>query len=265
MRVAFLAVCSLGLVGCAAKSGALTAAEAKAGGQALAAEVEAGASGFGPVNEGATALPACVTLSGDTADPDGDSIPNQATLTFDCTSTTGAITTTVAGTEAVSDDQPNAVAWAFSANVDLQGATTVGTASVTTDRHGTVVASQGSALGPFSLARTLVVSTTIATATAMTTVDVDNAWTITYTPQASWSPGGVVISGTLDAAGSWHVSVGTHDADWTLATPTALTLDPTCPTRVTAGTVTGSYEDARGAHMVTVAWTGGGASTVTAS
>lgn len=263
MRI-FLACLLLG--GCVKKDSGLSAGEAQSAGQALGAEVEDGAKGFGSVAQGAAATPACTTLSGDTADPDGDSIPNHATVTFNCSDTSLGYTGTLTGTLMVTDTQPAALAWAFAGDANLH-ATLTGPAGgmITTDRTGTITAAQGSAVGPYTLARTLTVTTVLTTATQRsTTVDVDNDWTITYTPTATWMPGTIVIGGKLEATGSWNVAVvGGASASATLATPTPLTLTPSCESRVTAGEVTATYADGAKTNTITVTWTGCGASTVT--
>jgi hypothetical protein len=170
------------------------------------------------------------------------------------------------GTLDVTDDSPSAIAWAFTGTANLHGSITATNASLTSDRSGSIKATQTSALGPFQLARTLVVTTVLVVGRASVTMDVDNNWTLGYTPQATWTPGGLAVTGLLTATGSWNVSVGAHSAQWTLATPTALTLDPACATRVTAGTVTGTFQDAAGAmRTVTVHWTACGKSVVTSS
>jgi hypothetical protein len=74
----------------------------------------------------------------------------------------------------------------------------------------------------------------------------------------------VVVGGTLTASGDWNVSIGTASAEATLASPTPLTLTPSCATRVTAGTLTATYAGALGQmDTITVTWTGCGTRTVT--
>ena len=250
-------------LGCAKQSsGPLTMAEAMSAGQALGSEVEDGATGFGPVSQqGASVDSTCVTLSGDTGDPDADNIPNHATLTFNCSAMALGVTTTVTGTETVTDTQPNVAAWAFTADANLHGTVTAGQASVTTDRTGTITATQGSPLGPFNLERALNATTVIADRTTSVTVDEVNGWTLAFSPQATWTPGGVVVTGSLSASGSWDVTVGSNSAEATLATTTPLTLDPSCATRVTGGSLTGTYTGG----TITVAWSACGTSNVTVS
>lgn len=234
-------------------------------GNALGAGIEEAAAGFGPVNGGAAADSTCITLSGDTSDPDGDSIPTSAKLTFNCAATRLGFTGTMTGTEMVTDDQPTTVAWAFTASTNRHNSLTgPAGASIVNDRSGQIVASQGSVIGPFTLARILDATTVFKAASgATTTVDETNDWLITYTPGGSWAPGGAVVPGSVTASGTWVVTVGANAANATLATPTPLTLTPSCATRVTAGKVTGTYEGNGHMNTITVTWTGCGQSTVT--
>ena len=264
----YLASLVLGLVGCINHDTAavIDQRNAPAVGQSLAGELEDGAHGFGTVDQGLAAGVACVTLTGDSTDPDLDSIPNGATLNFNCTEASLDLTSRMTGTEMVTDDQPTTVAWAFSATANLHvSIISVGGASVTSDRVGTIVATQGSAIGPFSLARTLDVTTVLQPRVgANTTVTMTNAWTATFTPQATWTPGGAIVTGSLTATGAWMAEVSTGGiADATLATPTPLTITPSCAARITAGTVIASFDNHGHASTITVVWTGCGVSTVT--
>src|SRR5262245_20632291 len=117
-------LCGLVLTGCVAddnspavpdagaEAALFTQAEAKAAGQVLAAGIETAAKTYGPIPgaSAARAAATCVTASGDTADGDGDSIPADATLTFDCSERRLGYTGTLTGTESFSDGQPAAVA-----------------------------------------------------------------------------------------------------------------------------------------------------------
>jgi hypothetical protein len=245
--------------------GTIGQADSQSAGTALATEVEDGASGFGPVaTDGAGVDGACVTLSGDTADPDGDSIPNNATLTFACQQTQNGYTGMVTGTENVTDTAPNAPTWSFSAEANLHlSLTGPGGASITNDRMGTITGAQSGAT--FSLDRMLTATTTLkATAAGQgISVDEDNAWTLSYTPMIAWTPGAIVVSGTLSATGSWSVTVGGNSADATLSTPTPLTLTPSCATRVTAGTLDATFDGGGHTNTLAVTWTGCGSKTVT--
>lgn len=259
----FLSV-SAAAAGCAKQENTLSSSESQSAGLALAAGIEDSASQFGPI-----ATPqftaGCSVLSGNSADPDGDHIPTSATLTLNCTDSRFGYTGMVTGTFMVTDDQPDTVAWAFTGLADLHSSLTAPSgASITNDRSGEWVGSQGSPTGPFSLARTLDVTTTFRAANGTTVAVVENTeWTIQYSPQVTWKPGEIVVGGSLTATGMWDISVGNRSASATVATPTALTVTPNCATRVTAGTVTGTYQGGGKTNTISVVWTGCGQSTVT--
>jgi len=254
-------------LGCAAtQERALSQAESASAGDALGAGIEDAAKTFGPVAT-AGADGGCVALVGDTSDADGDGIPADAKLTFDCSTTVFGLTGTLTGTEGVTDDQPDAIAWAFTGSADLHASLTGPRgASIVRDWSGQLVATQAAALGPFTLGRTLDATTVFTTATGTTTtVTENNDWSVSFTPSIAWTPGAVIVSGSLDAAGSWNVDVDGVGAEATLSTPTPLTLSPTCATRITAGTVRGTYEAQGVSHTIDVTWSGCGLHTVTST
>lgn len=265
MRPLLLAIVVLG-AGCVAKKDTLGRDQGKSAGDALGNGIEDSAASFGPVNAGATVDAQCATASGNTADPDADSIPTNATITFNCSAMALGYTGTLTGTEMVVDDQPAVAAWAFSATANLHAALTGpfgGT--ITRDWDGQIVAAQATALGPFTLARTLDAVTVFTSgngpAASSTTVTENNDWIVTYTPTITWTPGTIAVTGSLTATGAWNLDVDGTLANATLSTPTPLTLTPTCATRVTAGAVTGTWDS--GAHSITVTWTACGVRTVT--
>jgi len=267
MRTLFisLAVGSLA-VGCVAKDGSLGRGDSQSAGDALGNGIEDSAGSYGPVNAGAMADAACVVLSGNTADTDQDSIPADAKLTFNCTAMALGYTGTLTGMEGVVDNMPAAIAWAFTASADLH-ATLTGPfgGTIVRDWAGQIRATQASAAGPFALARTLDVTTVFTPPGAhprVTTVTENNDWTITFTPMVTWTPGGVAVVGSLSATGTWNAAVDSHDVLATLSTPTALTLTPSCATRVTAGQVRGTFEDDAVMRSITVTWTACGQRTV---
>lgn len=262
----FLTYCSViaAGVGCAKQESTLTSAESQNAGLALAAGVEDSAAQFGPMTT-AQFAPGCVSLSGNIADPDLDRIPTSATLTFNCSQMLFGYTGMVTGTLMVADDQPNAIAWAFTGSANLNSSLTApSSASISSARSGQLVGTQNSPVGPFRLARTLDVTTTFRAANGQS-IDVveDTDWSVTYTPQVTWKPGEVVVTGDLAASGIWNVSVGSRSANATIATPTPLTISPGCGTRVTTGTVTGTFEGGGKMNTISVTWTGCGQSTVT--
>ena len=257
---------ALPLVACVKKDDGLTNAEARSAGDSLGRGIEDSALGFGKVNEGAMADSTCITPSGDAGDADMDNIPANAKLTFNCTGMLFGVTGNLTGTLGVVDDQPNAVAWAFTGMADMTASLTGSDGgSIVRDWTGKIVGSQGSAVGPFKLQRTLDVSTVFTDRNKnKLTVTEDNDWSVTFTPMVTWAPGSVIVTGKLNATGSWNLTVGEHAATATIATPTPLTLDPSCATRVTAGTVTGSYvDDAESSGTITVTWSGCGVKSVT--
>jgi hypothetical protein len=246
--------------------GSLSQAEARNAGDSLAAGVEDSAKGFGRVSDGTTLDQPCVTMSGDTADPDADSIPNNAKLTYNCTGMLLGLTATVTGTMGVVDNQPAAATWAFTGMSDLHGSLTGGgTASIVRDVDGVIVASQLSALGPYKLQRMLdVVTVFTGERGATTTVTEDNDWSVVFTPVASWTPGGVIVTGNLAVTGTWNVTVENKVAMATLSTPAALVIDPACASLVKGGSLIATYDDDNGrSHDIDVTWTGCGTRTVT--
>jgi len=261
-----LTYCSIAAagLGCAKQESALTAADSQSAGVALAAGVEDSATQFGPLTA-AQFAPSCVSLTGDITDPDGDRIPTSATLNFSCSQTLAGYTGMVTGTLMITDDKPNEFAWAFTGSANLHSSLVApSSASITNDRTGQLVGSQGSATGPFSLARTQDVTTQFRAANG-NTVDVveDTDWMVMYTPQVTWRPGEVAVTGTITASGMWNVTVGPRSANATITTPTPLILTPGCNTRITGGTVTGTYEGGGKTNTITVTWTGCGQSAVT--
>ena len=140
----------------------LNAAESQRAGNVLGNAVEDAALEYRPMSSGAAiaGTSSCVTFEGDVTDADGDRIPADALLTFDCSETRLGFTGTVAGTAHVVDGAPNQVAWDYTSTVDMESSLTgpLGR-SITRTRTGEIVASQGSVLGPFNLDRTLEVTT----------------------------------------------------------------------------------------------------------
>jgi len=250
---------------------AFTRAEAKLAGEALAASIEGAAKRYGPVSpEVAAAARAaavdasCVTSSGDGSDADGDTIPASATLTFDCSERRLGYTGTLTGTEAISDGQPNAVAWAFTASADLRASLTGPFGgSMVVDTDGTIAASQGSVVGPFRLTSDLDVVSVITNVRGIRT-EVTEAidGTVSYAPDLEWTPGGPVVIGTLAVEGAWNVMVDATSAEATLSTPTPLTFTPGCESLVTAGRVEAAFAIGASQASIAVEWSGCGQSSV---
>ena len=261
-------VLATGGAGCVKEdAGGPTDGEARAAGDALGNGLEDSAATYGPMTT-SSADTTCVTLGGDSSDPDGDSIPVNATLTYDCVSMAIGYTGTLTGTLSAADDQPAALAWAFTGTADMHAMLTApGGGSITSDWDGSLVGTQASAIGPYVLERTLDVVTVFQSGGDLrpvtTMVVEDNDWTITFTPQATWTPGGLVVTGSLNATGAWNVTVGGKTLTATLTTPTPLTVTPSCETLLTAGVAVGTYPvEGGGTGTITVTWTGCGTRTV---
>ena len=149
MKVASLLL--VGICACAAKGGTLGQADSQSVGTALGSGIEASAEAFGPMNSTTTAADGCVTLSGDVADTDQDNIPTSATLTFNCTATSLGLTSTLTGTMNVTDDEPSAIAWAFTGSQTLDATVTDQRGdNITVTTSGELTATQQGGLGPFS-------------------------------------------------------------------------------------------------------------------
>jgi len=241
--------------------------EAKFAGQVLAGGIELTAAQFGAQIPNAGINNQCTTISGDQADSDGDRIPVDAVLSVDCNKSFLGWSGSVTGTQSVVDTQPAAVAWAFTMDADFEVSVSgpFGGSAVN-DTTGSLIATQGGALGPYSLAAALDATTSITTALGREyEVIEDFDWTVTYTPDIDWQPGGgVVVTGILDVAGAWEVGVNGHIAQTTLSTPSPLIFDPECkPTRVTDGVVEAAFEFEGKMAVVTVEWTGCDRSNVT--
>jgi hypothetical protein len=246
---------------CVAKDDGLSNDETTSAGDALGTGIEDSAKGYGPLAEGAGVDAPCATLSGNTADTDQDNIPSDATVTFNCTSMASGFTGMLTGTINVTDDAPYAAAWAFTGEANMNASLTgpLG-GSIVRDWHGTLVGTQTT---NFATHRTLDVTTVFTNARNQSvTVTEDVDWNVTYTPTVTWTPGSIAVTGKLTATGEWNVTIGAHAANATIETPTPLTLDPNCATRVTAGTVTGTYDHDGVARTITVTWTACGTHTV---
>jgi hypothetical protein len=263
-RTGWLIACGALVTGCV-KADGLSDAELRNAGDSLGAGIEDSAKAYGPLNT-ADADAACVVLSGDTTDTDQDSIPVNARLTYNCTSHLLGYTGMLTGTLSATDDQPSAVAWAFTGMADLH-ATLTGPfgGSIERDWSGQLKGTQNSAVGPFTTTRKLDVTTVFTPAGPRpreTTVTEDNDWTVTFTPMVSWTPGGVAVTGSLSASGTWNVQINGEELAATLSTPTPLRLEPACATRVTSGVARGTYMDGKESKSITVTWTGCGVHTV---
>jgi hypothetical protein len=237
-----------------------TAQEAASAGNSMAAGIEDAAKGFGPVNQ--NNADGCVTMSGDPSDADHDSIPANAKATYNCTARLLGYTGTVTGTQSITDDAPTIAAWAFTGSHDFHSTLTgpVGN-SVVRDTRGSLVATQSGLT--FGLQRMFDGTTVFTDNKGSTTVEEAVDWKIGFMPTVAFMAGQPVVAGALSANGSWDVAVGAHAANATIATPTPLTIAPSCASLVTAGSITASYDIDGTSHAITVTWTACGQHIVT--
>ncbi len=263
MRTAWItiAIASSGCVGSGkTQDPNLGQAEAASAGDTLGAGIEQTAQTFGQIMPSPAVDPPCVTVSGNLEDTDQDRIPLSGYVKYACTGMNGGFTATLDGTLVVTDDDPAAAKWAFTGMADMQATFTgpLGGTSVT-EWTGDLVATQAGAAGPFGLHREVTATTTITGAAGRSVVIVeDNDWTVTYTPQVTWSPGQLAVMGSLSVDGMWHVDVGDKSADAQLVSAVPLTLDPSCYSRITAGKLIAKYAGPVYGRGITVTWTGCG-------
>jgi len=266
---------SLLVTGCAVQGGdnvadddpgpTFTTAQAVAAGKVLGAGIEEAASWYGPITRNAGVDASCVSQTGDTSDADGDYIPASARLTFDCNKRRLGYTGVLTGTAGVSDSLPDQLAWAFDATTEMHASLTGPFGgSMVSDGGGSLVASQGSVLGPFRLDSVLD-TVTVITNVAGDQVDITEnlAGGIAFTPTLSWNPGADPVAGKPDADGTWVVGVDGHTAETSLSTPVKLTFRPSCETLITAGKVVAGFTAGSHYETITVRWTDCGQKNVT--
>jgi hypothetical protein len=200
----------------------------------------------------------CNQISGDTSDADADLIPADATITeSDCVMVNGTTTITANGSISVRDDEPATRAWAFtqtlgvSVKIEDSGATSNATLT------GTRVGSHPG--GSFQTAENLSENVVQAAQGQTMQANEDVNWTTNYAPSSSWLPGDPVVAGTFTVDGGWSVAITGGDGalyggTMTIATPTPLTVDPSCFTYVSAGELTASMDG--GARVLTIDWIG---------
>lgn len=270
LSLAAVAVLAIG-AGCAgSKSNAtkvIDNTESQNAGKTLAASVEDTANALGPADQGAAFAGSnnCYTLSGDTSDTDGDHIPANATITFtNCTKTAPNVTYVLNGTETVKDDEPTTPAFAFTLGIDGTLVATAANATGTVHRTGSIVGSVPTA-GTYQLAHDRHTDENAQGGGQTFTATEDYTLTTQYTPTGAWTPGQPAVGGTYSVDGTWNATVQGASADATVATTTALTLDPACDTHVTAGSITATFDGPNATRTLTVTWTACGARTVTYS
>jgi len=204
------------------------------------------------------AIAGCPSVS-NTADADGDGIPDDATFSYTnppC-SVSGFFggTLVVTGAVRVQDSsQATDTAYALTVtNLTWQFTDTAGVLSYTAVRNGK--RSRAGNNDAVTLAVTDTVKRTRPQITAIATIAKDLVWTFVADNPGDIEVGQPLPDGTVTVAGSWHWKRSTEDWNLTLATPIPLVYDATCTTtaqRFTAGrvTMTGSIANVPGTLVI---------------
>ena len=178
-----------------------------------------------------------------------------------CTSTGGGITMVLNGTESVTDDEPAAKAWAFTAGYDLSVDEQTQNGHITTTQKGTAVGTHPG--GVFQTKYDLTQTGDVAGQGHNAHVSDAMKWTAVYAPSTAWTPGDPPAAGTFTVDGNWDVAISDNGdldgGDMTVVTLTPPAIDPNCSSLITAGALSASTQG----HVVTVTWTGCNTTTVT--
>jgi hypothetical protein len=91
------------------------------------------------------------------------------------------------------------------------------------------------------------------------------SWTFDYTPTGGvFGPNLPVVDGLLNVSGGWTIDLNGKKAIAAVQTASALTFTASCPTRVTAGTLSAAWTTEKGnTHVIEVTWTACGVHTTT--
>ena len=297
MRRLNLALSFLAVVGCAPspdKPGAepITGATANEAGSAMASSIEDGASGYrrapdqpapafavlGSAGEGEFIPDFCFSLRvGDAwTDVDADGYPSPAVhLDIACTFTGPDGEVTASGVLALSDTNPASAGFDSSYELDDLDVIVVGSASQyhITGNGGDTNSGMALGAGAFSLTHHEEQATRseglTPDGTLYASTDESYSWDMVLNV-TGFLPGNDAPAGSLDVTGEWAVRVDQyydeeiHQRSSTdVETLATLTLDPTCATNITSGSVRASFSDNGATASVDVVWTGCGAHTVT--
>lgn len=210
--------------------------------------------------------PNCPALSPLTpTDSDNDDVPDNVTETFNVSGCTDAANgATLSGSASFSDPTTSTADLDFQARIDnivgtvdgdgVNGRLAAGGTASVAEMRGQV-AYQGDWSITFA-------------ETAPRTFDDSLAENITatfeYGGAALLTDKDSLLPGTRQVGGTVFFTSGANTYAFTLATPTALTVDPTCDTDITAGVVQISFTGAASGSE-TITWTGCGAYTVSHS
>lgn len=210
----------------------------------------------------------CPTASPSTpADEDADGVPDLATFTYTaehCTDTENGETATITGSWVAGDTTPN--------TPDLDDNEQLNNMLLT--ESGSQFALRLAADGGVSIVETtgkVVLTENLSLAIQETAPQAaQDSLSQVGTAEFDFSPSGnPLIESSQLPAGTLHINLnesfvlgGQTDYTFTIATPTALTIDPTCLSTVTGGVVTITFGSGT-TTVETITWTGCGAYTIT--
>jgi hypothetical protein len=200
------------------------------------------------------ARPACVTVTpSPLVDTDGDSVPDSATYTFDCSKDGVIFASTKTGTLVVSDPSNVAGVWGFDSTSDLIETNTnkITNKTVTEVRKGS--------RSPRKTADQVVQSHNITVTRSVTdqpTATITNLWNYTFnaTTAGSIVMGQPLPAGTASLAGNWSYSRDGKSRTYTVSTISPLQFDPTCTDRlkIVGGKVRGTLSNNSGDGFIEI-------------
>lgn len=201
-------------------------------------------------------------------DTDGDGIADSFTDTWgsDCADTSGGEIFAISGSLGISDATPNTRDLAYNANINNFGIQESGsTAALSLSINGTLgVTETLSSIGisanyTYNFAETAPETVTEAVVEKLTS---------TYSFPATSTllvEGDALPAGTFDLSGQETFTVNNTTYAFTVSTPTPLTVDPSCPTRVTSGVVTVGFSGQGATGTATITWSACGSYTITSN
>jgi hypothetical protein len=201
-------------------------------------------------------------------DSDGDGIPDNVTETWgsDCADTSGGEIFSISGSISISDATPNTPDLAYNSNIDnLEISESGSEANLSIGINGTLGVSE--TLSSISVAANYTYNFAETSPNAVTEA-VTEKLTSTYSFPATSSllvEGDSLPAGTFNISGQETFTVNNTTYAFTVATPTPLSVDPSCPTGVTSGVVTVGFSGQGATGSATITWTACGTYTITDS
>ncbi len=216
--------------------------------------VVAGGMMFQPEHDGED----CYTESGDASDTDADQIPTDWTITYDCSYSEEGFTYSMNGFQHVQDDDPQAAAFAFTMDADMELAFSGEGADLSASWVGSLVASEPD--GAFSVDADMTAVGDMVGEDGEVHYSQDMDMVTVYDPDGAWAMGDELIAGTYTVDGSWAVDFRSPEesgaAAFTVDTVVPMTVDPLCFSLITAGEVDLSFVHQGRTRNVKVTWTG---------